>query len=94
MHLTWKEHVKHAISKANTLRAFLQRNIASCPKTVKDAYYKIMIHPTIEYAVIIILWSPYTQSPINNLEAVQRKAARFECNNYYRYSSVSEMLRQ
>ena len=51
-----------------------------------------MIHPIIVYAVII--WSPYTQSLINNLEAVQRKADRSVCNNYYRYSSVSEMLQQ
>ena len=51
-----------------------------------------MIHPIIEYAAII--WSPYTPSLINNLEAVQRKAARFVYNNHYRYSSVSEMLQQ
>ena len=51
-----------------------------------------MIHPIIEYAVIIS--SPYTQSLINNLEAVQRKAVRSVCNNYYRYSSVSKMLQQ
>ena len=31
-HLTWKEHIKHTISKANTSRAFLQRNIAFCPE--------------------------------------------------------------
>ena len=87
-----EEHVKHTISKDNTSRAFLQRNIASCPRAVKDTCYKIMICPIIEYAAII--WSPYTQSLINNLEAVQRKAARFVCNNYYRYSSVSQMLQQ
>ena len=51
-----------------------------------------MIHPIIEYAAII--WSPYTQSVINNLEAVQRKAVRSVCNKYYRYSSVSKMLQQ
>ena len=87
-----EEHVKHTISKANASRAFLQRNIASCPRAVKDACYKIMICPIIEYAAII--WSPYTQSLINNLETVQSKATRFVCNNYYRYSSVSEMLQQ
>ena len=30
----------------------------------------------------------------NNLQTVQRKAARFVCNDYYRYSSVSDMLQQ
>ena len=33
-----------------------------------------MICPIIEYGAII--WSPYSQSLINNLEAVQRKTAR------------------
>ena len=47
-----------------------------------------MIHPIIEYAAII--WSAYTQSLINNPEAVQRKAVRSVC----RYSSVSKMLQQ
>ena len=84
-----KIKVASSISKANTSRAFLQRNIDSCPRAIKGACYR-MIHPIIEYAAII--WSPYTQSLINNLETVQRKAARFVCNNYYRYSSVSEML--
>ena len=36
----------------------------------------------------------HTQSLINNLETFQRKAAGFVCNNYYRCSSVSEMLQQ
>ena len=59
-HLTWKEHIKHTISKANSLRALLQRNIASCLRAVKDASYKIMIRPIIEYAAII--WNPYAHS--------------------------------
>ena len=32
-YLTWKKHVKHTISKANsTSRVFLQRNIVYCPR--------------------------------------------------------------
>ena len=52
-HLTWKEHVKHTISKANTSRAFLQRNIVSYPRAVTDACYKIVTHPIKEYTAII-----------------------------------------
>ena len=70
-HLTWKERVKHTISKANTSRAFLQGNIVSCPRAVKDACYKIMIHPIIEYAAII--WSPHTQSLISKLKLFKGK---------------------
>ena len=89
-HLIWKDHINHIISKANTSRAFLQRNIYSCPRAVKEACYKMMVRPILEYAAII--WSPFTQSAIYKLESAQGKAARFVCNNYYRYSSVSDML--
>ena len=92
-HLTWKEHIKHTISKANSARAFLQRNIDCCPMRIKDTCYKMMVRPIIEYAAII--WSPHTQSAtVCKIETVQRKAARFVCNNYYRYSSVTNMLQQ
>ena len=36
----------------------------------------------------------HTASNYNNLKIVQRKAARFVCNDYYRYFSVSDMLQQ
>ena len=53
----------YTISKVNISRASLQRNIASCPRAVKDASYKIMIWSIVEYAAII--WSPYTPAVSN-----------------------------
>ena len=44
----------------------------------------------IEYAAVV--WSPHTQSDINTVEMLQRKAARFVFNNFSRSSSVSNML--
>ena len=38
------------------------------------------------------MWVPYTQSNINAIEAVQRRAARFVFNNYSTYASVSNMI--
>ena len=38
------------------------------------------------------VWSPHHQSDIYQLEAVQRRAARFVMNCYDRYQSVSHML--
>ena len=52
-HLIWKDHINHIVSKANTSRAFLQRNIYSCPRAVKEACYKMMVCPILEYAAII-----------------------------------------
>ena len=41
---------------------------------------------------MVTVWAPHRQSGIHQLEAVQRKAARFVMNCYDRYQSVSNML--
>ena len=49
-----------------------------------------MVRPIIEYASSV--WAPYTLSNINQLEFIQRRAARFCCNDFSRYSSVTRMM--
>jgi len=83
-HLTWNDHVKTVISKANKVKGFLQRNIKYCPRIVKARCYNSMIRPILEYASAI--WSPYTQKNIDLLEAVQRQSVRFIFNNYSPYA--------
>ena len=89
-HLTWNDHVKTVISKANKVKGFLQRNIKYCLTIIKARCYNCMIRPILEYASAI--WSPYTQRNIDLVEAVQRQSVRYICNNYSPYASVSEML--
>ena len=43
-----------------------------------------------EYASAI--WSPYTKENINKIEMLQRRAARWVCNDHSPYSSVTDML--
>ena len=38
------------------------------------------------------MWSPHTQSRIDAFEMLQRKAARFVCNDFARLSSVTSIL--
>ena len=38
------------------------------------------------------VWDPHHTSDTNKLEQVQHRAARFVCNNYSPYSSVTQML--
>ena len=59
-HLTWKDHINHVVNKANSARAFLQRNINSCPTSVKDACYKSMIRPIAENAATTDLVPTYS----------------------------------
>ena len=80
------------IKKANAIRGFLQRNINSCPSSIKETCYKLMIQPIIEYAPTI--WAPHLQRDIVKLESVQLRSARFVLNNYASLSSVTSMLQK
>ena len=51
-----------------------------------------MICPVMEYAAVV--WDPYYQSDIQQLENVQHRAARWVLNDFIRYSSVTHMLHQ
>ena len=90
--LSFNEHIHRISHGANSIKAFLQRNIKSCPLKVKDNCYKIMVRPIMEYACIV--WSPYTRKNIQGLEVVQRRAARFVKNDkrFTSSSSITAML--
>jgi len=90
--LSWTKHVDIITCKANSVRAFLQRNLSQCSHHVKSLAYFTYVRPILEYASVV--WSPFTKINIDKIEMVQRKAARFVFNDYHRYSSVSYMLQQ
>ncbi|KAK3097903.1 hypothetical protein FSP39_014294 [Pinctada imbricata] len=90
--LRWSTHISAVAKKANNTRAFLQRNIYQCPRTTKALCYTTLVRPQMEYASLI--WDPHTKTNINQLEMVQRRAARFVTGDYHRTSSVSTMLQQ
>ena len=88
--LTWSDHINIICSRANSVIGFLHHNFHQCPTKTKSALYLSLVRPILEYAAII--WAPYHHSDINQLEAVQRRAARFTMNCYDRYQSVTNML--
>ncbi len=49
-----------------------------------------MVRPQLEYAAAI--WDPFTAVKQQKVEMVQRRAARYVCNNYSRQESVTKML--
>ena len=79
--LCWTSHINNISAKANRTIGFLRRKIHSCPKEVKAAAYTTLVRPSIEYASSV--WDPYTRNNIHQLEAIQRRAARFVYNNFY-----------
>ena len=88
--LSWNPHIERIAKKANSTRAFLQRNLHGSPEPVKAQCYKTFVRPVLEYAATV--WSPHSMVNINRLEAVQRKAARFVIGDWRRTSSVTKML--
>ena len=67
-------------SKANRTVGFLRRNLFSCPQDVKEAAYKTLVLPILEYRSTV--WDPHGYGLNYELENVQKRAARFVTRNY------------
>lgn len=78
--LSWSKHIENITAKGNRTLGFVRRNLKNCPKSVKTAGYTTLVRPVIEYASTV--WDPTNQASINSLELIQRRAARFVCNDY------------
>ena len=60
------------------------------PRSTKEVAYKTLVRPKLEYAAPI--WSLYCKTQIQQVEKVQRTAARWTCRRWRNTSSVGEML--
>ena len=78
--LKWNTHINNICTKANRTLGFLRRNLFSCPQDVKEAAYKGLVRPVLEYGSSV--WDPHTKCLQEELEKVQNRAARFVTRNY------------
>ena len=90
--LNWNNHIDQVAKKANSARAFLQRNIYQCPRQIKKLYYKTLVRPITEYTSVIS--DQFTVDNIRKLEMVQRRSVRFVVGDYRTTNSVTEILNQ
>ena len=88
--MDWGQHVSEISSKATNTLGFLRRNLALAPRSTKEVAYKTLVRPKLEYAALI--WSPQSKLLINQIEKVQRTAARWTCRRWRNTSSVGKML--
>ena len=87
---SWNKHIANTSAKAfNTLK-FIQRNIQTSNKKIKETAYKTYVRPQLEYCNTI--WHPWQEKLSHSIERVQRAAARYVMNDYSRHSSVTSML--
>ena len=59
---------------------------------LKSQAYKTLVRPITGYASTV--WDPYTKKNIDQLERVQRRAARYVQNLYDKTSSITTMIQQ
>ena len=88
--MDWGQHIYDISSKATKTLGFLRRNLAFAPRCTKEVAYKTLVRPKLEYAAPI--WSPYFKTQIQQVEKVQRTAARWTCRRWRNTSCVGEML--
>ncbi|XP_071476159.1 uncharacterized protein [Diadema antillarum] len=67
--LSFNSHVDITSKKANSIRAFLQRNFNHCCKKIEEMTYKTYVRPIVEYAAAS--WDPHTRRNINRIEQMQ-----------------------
>ena len=100
--LKWNSHINSTSSKANQTLGFLKRNLRMNSSTVKEKAYKLLVRPKLEYCSTVsdpkCITNPKDGDKISHclvdqLEMVQRRAARWVTGRYHNTSSVSDMLR-
>ena len=69
---------------------FLRRNLKSTSVETKTNAYISMVRPSLEYCASV--WNPNQKELIQNIEMIQRRAARYVSNRFRNTSSVSSML--
>ena len=89
--LMWSAHVFITAAKASKSLGTIQRNLWNCPKNVREIAYTSLVRPRLERASAA--WDPFLKKDISALEMVQRKAAQFCSQNYDRYASVTDMIK-
>ena len=73
--LRWNTHVSNVCTKDNRTLGFLRRNLYFCPQEVKEAAYKGLVRPVLDYGSSV--WDPPGVVLQEELEGVHKLAARF-----------------
>ena len=85
-----KLHPQNTIKKANRTLGLLRRTLGPCTKDVKTKAYEMLVRPQLEYASEA--WNPTSVTQVNQLEQVQRAAARFVHRDYRRTTPVTPLI--
>ena len=79
--LKWTNHINSVCKKASSTLGFVRRNLQKCPKQSRLTAYISLVRSLLEYGAII--WDPHVQKEVDQLERIQRQAARFITRDYF-----------
>jgi hypothetical protein len=88
--LTWSRHIGNMVKKANKQLGFVKRNLPFVNEKFKEIAYFALVRPKLEYCSPV--WDTHLKKYKNQIEMVQRRAARYVLKRYNNTSSVSNML--
>ncbi len=89
--LSWGPHICKLKTRANQKLGFIRRNLRGCPNDLRWLACISMVRSGLEYASSV--WDPHLMKDINQLEKVQRQAARWISSNYNPRASVTDILK-
>ena len=90
--LSFTVHIRNICAKASRTLGFLKRNLKSCPAPFKETAYISMCRSVLEYASPI--WDLFLEGDKDQIEKIQRKAARFVTGDFRQRSSVTQMMKE
>lgn len=90
--LKWNSHITNITAKTNRTLGFIQRNLKTTNKLLKQAAYRVLVRPKLEYASTV--WDPYTQDSINSIEikSIVEQPGGSRTNTMYRQTSRVELM--
>jgi hypothetical protein len=65
-------------NKANASLRFIKRNVKTDSIKTKELAYKTYVRTKVEYCSVV--WDPWQKQQINEIEMIQRRAARYTLN--------------
>ena len=89
--MSFSPHISSIICKTIKALNFIKHNLYKCSPETKCVAYTSLVRPLLEYGAAV--WDPYLQKDIQNIEMVQRRAARWVKADY-RYTVVSHLCYQ
>ena len=89
--LKWSTHINKIANRGSSILGFIRRNLKYCSMSLRETAYISLVRSILEYSAVV--WDPHLKKDSDKLEAIQRRAARFVHNDYSKYSSVTQMLK-